>query len=108
MLNRRISTARRSRRLESWRSRAFTYFDGLASNLNPADSAQLPNGERRAMPSGALHRLRADRAARSHSYLNIKHAQVFSDQEYWTVLRPNVELLKGGTPSPDPKFSNST
>jgi hypothetical protein len=41
------------------------------------------------------------------SYLNLKHAQVFSDREYWTVLRPDVELLKGGIPSSDPKFSNS-
>lgn len=40
------------------------------------------------------------------SYLNLKHAQVFTDQEYWGTLRPDVELLRTGIPSPDPKFSN--
>ena len=34
------------------------------------------------------------------SYLNLKHAQVFTDHEYWNVLRPDVELLKDGIPSP--------
>lgn len=42
------------------------------------------------------------------SYLNLKHGQVFTDQEYWTTLRPDVELLKLGIPSPDPKFQSST
>jgi hypothetical protein len=42
------------------------------------------------------------------SYLNLKHAHVFTDQEYWTVLRPDVELLRTGIPSPEPKFANST
>ncbi len=41
------------------------------------------------------------------SYLNLKHAQVFTDQEYWNVLRPDVELLKDGIPSPHPKFQLS-
>jgi hypothetical protein len=39
------------------------------------------------------------------SYLNLKHAQVFTDAEYWSVLRPDVELLKEGIPSPNPKFA---
>lgn len=42
------------------------------------------------------------------SYLNLKHANVFTDQEYWTVLRPDVELLSGGIPSQHPKFGSST
>lgn len=41
------------------------------------------------------------------SYLKLKHAQTFSDQEYWTVIRPDVERLHGGIPSNDPKFANS-
>ena len=40
------------------------------------------------------------------SYLNLKHAQVFTDQDYWGTLRPDVELLKTGIPSPEPKFQN--
>jgi len=40
------------------------------------------------------------------SYLNLKHAQVFSDQEYWSTLRPDVELLRDGIPSPHAKFTN--
>jgi hypothetical protein len=40
------------------------------------------------------------------SYLNLKHAQVFSDQDYWTILRPDVELLRDGIPSTHAKFSN--
>ena len=42
------------------------------------------------------------------SYLNLKYDQVFTDQEYWTVLRPDVERLKGGIPSPDSKFALSS
>ena len=41
------------------------------------------------------------------SYLNLKHAQVFTDQDYWGTLRPDVELLKTGIPSADPKFQSS-
>jgi hypothetical protein len=41
------------------------------------------------------------------AYLNLKHAQVFTDQEYWTTLRPDVERLRSGIPSPDPMFANS-
>lgn len=40
------------------------------------------------------------------SYLNLKHAQVFTDHEYWTVLRPDVKLLRAGIPSSHPKFAN--
>lgn len=40
------------------------------------------------------------------SYLNLRHAQVFSDQDYWGTLRPDVELLKTGIPSPEAKFQN--
>jgi hypothetical protein len=40
------------------------------------------------------------------SYLDLKHSQVFSDAEYWSTLRPDVERLRGGIPSRDPKFSN--
>jgi hypothetical protein len=39
------------------------------------------------------------------AYLNLKHSQVFSDQEYWQVLRPDVELLRDGLPSPHAKFA---
>lgn len=42
------------------------------------------------------------------SYLNLKHAQVFSPQDYWNILRPDVERLKMGLPSPDPKFATPT
>lgn len=42
------------------------------------------------------------------SYLNLKHAHVFTDPEYWTVLRPDVELLRTGIPSPEPKFASPT
>jgi len=41
------------------------------------------------------------------SYLNLKHSNVFSDCEYWSTLRPDVELLRNGIPSPHPKFGNS-
>lgn len=42
-----------------------------------------------------------------NSYLDLKHAQVFTDQEYHSVLRPDAELLKQGWPPSDSKFSNS-
>jgi hypothetical protein len=41
------------------------------------------------------------------SYLDMKHRQVFTDQEYWSMIRPDVERLKGVWPSADPKFQNS-
>ena len=41
------------------------------------------------------------------SYLTLKHAQTFTDQQYWTVIRPDVERLRGGIPSRDPKFGNA-
>jgi hypothetical protein len=41
------------------------------------------------------------------SYLDLKHRQVFTDKDYWRVLRPDVELLRTGIPSTDPKFSSS-
>src|SRR5688500_18731043 len=28
------------------------------------------------------------------SYLDLKHRDVFSDQDYWEILRPDVELLR--------------
>lgn len=40
------------------------------------------------------------------SYLNLKHGNVFTTQDYRTTIRPDVELLKLGLPSPDPKFNN--
>jgi hypothetical protein len=42
------------------------------------------------------------------SYLNLKANQAFTDHEYWTILRPDVELLKTGIPSAHPKFASST
>ncbi len=42
------------------------------------------------------------------SYLNLKQQQVFSDKEYWDTLRPDVELLVDGIPSPHAKFQSST
>jgi hypothetical protein len=41
------------------------------------------------------------------SYLNLKHSQVFSDQDYRGTLRPDVVLLRDGIPSPHAKFANS-
>lgn len=41
------------------------------------------------------------------SYLCLKHAKTFSNQEYSSVIRPDVERLHGGIPSPDPKFQNA-
>lgn len=41
-----------------------------------------------------------------NSYLALKHAQVFSNQEYRAILRPDAELLKKEWPPTDPKFSN--
>jgi hypothetical protein len=41
------------------------------------------------------------------AYLDLKHKQVFTDQEYWSTLRPDVELLGTGIPSLNPKFANS-
>ena len=40
------------------------------------------------------------------SYLDLKHGQVFTDQDYWNVLRPDVELLRTGIPSTNSKFGN--
>jgi len=40
------------------------------------------------------------------SYIDLKGRAVFTDQDYWNVLRPDVELLKGGIPPTDPKFSS--
>lgn len=37
----------------------------------------------------------------------LKHANTFTDSEYWTVIRPDVKRLHGGIPSPDSKFANS-
>jgi hypothetical protein len=42
------------------------------------------------------------------SYLNLKHSQVFSDQDYRGTLRPDVVLLRDGIPSPHAKFANSS
>jgi len=42
------------------------------------------------------------------SYLALRHRQVFTDQDYWGTLRPDVELLRTGIPSVHPKFANST
>lgn len=41
------------------------------------------------------------------SYLNLVHKAVFSRQDYKNVLRPDVELLGLGWPSPSPKFQQS-
>jgi len=40
------------------------------------------------------------------SYLALKHAQAFTDQQYWGQIRPDVELLRGGIPSTNVKFAN--
>ncbi len=42
------------------------------------------------------------------SYLNLRHQQVFTGQEYWGTLRPDVELLGDGLPSPHAKFTSTT
>lgn len=41
------------------------------------------------------------------SYLRLKKASTFTDQEYWDTIRPDVELLHAGIPSPHPQFQNS-
>lgn len=41
------------------------------------------------------------------SYLDLKHSQVFTDQEYKSTIRPDAELLKQGWPPTNPKFSNN-
>lgn len=40
------------------------------------------------------------------SYLNLKHANTFTDAEYKNTIRPDVELLKDGLPSPHAQFQN--
>lgn len=42
-----------------------------------------------------------------NSYLDLKHRHTFSNKEYKTTLRPDVELLKQGYPSTNPKFEHS-
>ena len=39
------------------------------------------------------------------AYLDLKSQQAFTDQEYWAQIRPDVELLRAGIPSPHPKFA---
>jgi hypothetical protein len=41
------------------------------------------------------------------SYLRLKHAGTFSDQEYWDDIRPDVELLRDGAPGTHAKFQSS-
>ena len=41
------------------------------------------------------------------SYLNLKRAKAFADSEYKNSIRPDVELLKDGIPSPHAQFQNS-
>jgi hypothetical protein len=41
------------------------------------------------------------------SYLNLRHANVFTPQDYKTTLRPDVKLLGDGIPSPHAKFNSS-
>ena len=40
------------------------------------------------------------------SYLNLRSANVFTDRDYRTILRPDIELLKDGIPSPHASFGN--
>ena len=40
------------------------------------------------------------------SYLALRHGNVFTDQDYRSILRPDVELLKDGIPSPHASFGN--
>jgi hypothetical protein len=40
------------------------------------------------------------------SYLDLKHKRVFTKDEYTQVIRPDVELLKGGLKSPHEKLEN--
>jgi hypothetical protein len=42
------------------------------------------------------------------SYLDLKHRKVFTSQEYWATLRPDVELLAGGIPPQHAKFQLPT
>jgi len=39
------------------------------------------------------------------SYLNLKYRNVFTSDEYWDVIRPDVELLRDQFPH-NPKFKN--
>ena len=40
------------------------------------------------------------------SYLDLKHKNVFTREEYKTVLRPDAELLREWPELVNPKFSN--
>ena len=39
------------------------------------------------------------------AYLDLKAQQAFTGQEYWQRIRPDVELLRDGVPSPHPQFA---
>jgi hypothetical protein len=41
------------------------------------------------------------------AYLELKHRNVFSTEEYRQTIRVDVQLLKGGFPTTHPKFENS-
>lgn len=40
-----------------------------------------------------------------NSYLDLKHKNLFTAEEYWGTIRPDIELLKTAYPN-DPKFGN--
>lgn len=41
------------------------------------------------------------------SYLDLKHSNVFTRDDYKNTIRPDVELLKAGFPSPHAKMANA-
>lgn len=70
--------------------------DVSAGAPNPAGGAAVPAAWDVVITEWALD-----------SYLKLKQAQTFTDQEYRATIRPDVQLLKGGVPSAHPKFQNS-
>ena len=41
------------------------------------------------------------------AYVDLKHTRVFTSEEFETVIRPNVEILKEVSPFENPVFQNS-
>jgi hypothetical protein len=41
------------------------------------------------------------------SYQELRKSHIFSNEEFWKMIRPDVLLLKGGYPSPHEKFNQS-
>jgi hypothetical protein len=42
-----------------------------------------------------------------NSYMELRHHHLLTEDDYWTVIRPDVLLLKDSYPSPHEKFNHS-